>query len=81
MTSLAPVPCRLDPDLWFSPDPVDRHYAVRQCRTACPLLLACMRRHATSTERHGVWGGIDMEERAARLRSAPTGAQPLPTAT
>lgn len=58
------LPCRTDMALWFSTDPSERHNAAQQCR-ACPLLLACMQDALAREERHGVWGGVDFEARAA----------------
>ncbi|NUR64382.1 MAG: WhiB family transcriptional regulator [Streptomyces sp.] len=70
MTSLATLtattpglPCRTEPDRWFSPSPVERDAAARQCH-GCPLLLDCMRYALAADERHGVWGGVDFEARA-----------------
>ena len=70
MTSLADLtattpglPCRTDPDAFFSPDPVERSYAARECHR-CPLLLECMRYALAADEQHGVWGGVDFEARA-----------------
>ncbi|WP_435252205.1 WhiB family transcriptional regulator [Streptomyces tendae] len=58
------LPCRLDPDAWFSTDATERHGAARQCH-ACPLLLACQQHALANREQHGVWGGVDFEARAA----------------
>lgn len=70
MTSLAALtattrslPCREDPEPWYSPDPTERAYAARQCH-ACPLLFACMKQALAAGEQHGVWGGVDFEARA-----------------
>ncbi|MFE1264429.1 WhiB family transcriptional regulator [Streptomyces albogriseolus] len=53
------LPCRLDPDPFFSDFALDRRYAARQCGT-CPLLLACRLYALESGQRWGVWGGVDM---------------------
>lgn len=64
LTATTPgLPCRTDPDRWYSPDRVERHDAAQQCR-ACPLLLDCMRYALAADEQHGVWGGVDFESRA-----------------
>ncbi|GGQ48628.1 WhiB family transcriptional regulator [Streptomyces asoensis] len=63
MTRTPGLPCRLDPDPFFSSSPTDRQYAARQCH-GCPLLLACMRHALAADEQHGVWGGVDFEARA-----------------
>lgn len=64
MTSTDGLPCREQSALWYSPDPVERRDAEQQCRTACPILAACMRHALAAKERYGVWGGVDMEARA-----------------
>lgn len=58
------LPCRLDPEPWFSPDYIERRYAAQQCH-ACPLLLECMSFALAADERFGVWGGVDFESRSA----------------
>ncbi|WP_329291914.1 WhiB family transcriptional regulator [Streptomyces pseudovenezuelae] len=64
LTATTPgLPCRTDPDPFFSPNPVERSYAARQCHR-CPLLLECMRYALAADEQYGVWGGVDMEARA-----------------
>jgi len=64
LTATTPgLPCRLDPDPFFSADPTERQYAAKQCHR-CPLLLECMRYALAADEQHGVWGGVDMEARA-----------------
>ena len=70
MTSLADLtartpglPCRDDPEPWFSTSSSDRQYAARQCHR-CPLLLDCMRYALDTGQQHGVWGGVDFEARA-----------------
>ncbi|MGY0067693.1 WhiB family transcriptional regulator [Streptomyces sp. QTS137] len=55
----AGLPCRLDPDPWFSDFALDRRYAARQCG-GCLLLLACRLYALESDQRWGVWGGVDM---------------------
>lgn len=57
------LPCRTDPDRWYSTDPAERHDAARQCHR-CPLLLACMQYALAAGEEHGVWGGVDFGARA-----------------
>ncbi|MGW5130383.1 WhiB family transcriptional regulator [Streptomyces sp. NPDC004135] len=58
------LPCRDDPEPWFSTSAADRQYAARQCHH-CPLLLDCQLYALKADERHGVWGGVDFEARAA----------------
>jgi len=64
MTRTAGLPCREQPEPFFSPDQAERQYAARECHR-CPLLLACMRHALAADERWGVWGGVDFEARAA----------------
>lgn len=63
MTRTEGLPCRTDPELFFSTAPTARQYAARQCHR-CPLLLACMRYALAADEQYGVWGGVDFEARA-----------------
>lgn len=70
LTATTPgLPCRLDPDLWHSPDPAERHDAARRCHR-CPLLLACMKYALDAREQYGVWGGVDFEARASGCGTA-----------
>jgi hypothetical protein len=63
MTRTPDLPCRTNPEPFFSDDPTERQYAAKQCHR-CPLLLACMRHALAADEQHGVWGGVDFEARA-----------------
>ncbi|MDT0472981.1 WhiB family transcriptional regulator [Streptomyces sp. DSM 41014] len=69
MTSLAALtartpnlPCRLDPDLFFSDNARDRAAAVRACR-GCPLLEPCAAVAIETREPWGVWGGTTAADR------------------
>lgn len=64
MTSTPGLPCRDEPDAFYSSDATERAYAARQCQQRCPLILACMRYALEGDEQHGVWGGVDFEARA-----------------
>lgn len=76
----AALPCRtIDPDLWYSNLPTDRRYAAHQCGT-CPLLLACRLYALETTQKWGVWGGVDMET-THTTKGAHTATQPLPAAS
>jgi WhiB family redox-sensing transcriptional regulator len=58
-----------DPDVWF-PDRTDTagiKYAKSLCKR-CPVLIQCRTDALNRPERHGVWGGLDEDERAAVLR-------------
>lgn len=63
MTRTPGLPCREQPEPFFSPDQAERQYAARECHR-CPLLLACMRYALAADEQYGVWGGVDFEARA-----------------
>lgn len=64
LTATTPgLPCRRAPELWFSPNHIERQAAARQCHQ-CPLLLECMRTALATDEQFGVWGGVDFEARA-----------------
>lgn len=56
------LPCRLDPDTFFSDNSRDRAAAVRLCRT-CPLQQACAAHAIEEREPHGVWGGTTAADR------------------
>ena len=69
MTSLATLtattpglPCRLDPDSWYSDDAGDRNAAVRACRN-CPLQQACAEYALDNREPWGVWGATTPADR------------------
>ena len=57
------LPCRNEPDAFFSTRTADRRYAARKCHR-CPLLLDCMRYALDTQQQHGVWGGVAFEARA-----------------
>ena len=69
-----PVPCRNDPDAWFSDDPDVREYAAAHC-WSCPVLAECGRFATANQETAGVWAGMD------RTRSAGRPARPKETRT
>ncbi|WIC88854.1 WhiB family transcription factor [Streptomyces phage OnionKnight] len=56
------LPCRLDPDPFFSDNSRDRDAAVRLCRT-CPLLQACASHAIGEGEPYGVWGATTAADR------------------
>ncbi|MFJ9754947.1 WhiB family transcriptional regulator [Streptomyces sp. NPDC101149] len=56
------LPCRIDPDPFFSDNALERAAAVRQCRT-CPLQLECAAYAIEAREAHGVWGGTTSADR------------------
>ncbi|MCI3153201.1 WhiB family transcriptional regulator [Streptomyces sp. GB4-14] len=64
------LPCRLDPDTWFSDNSRERDAAVRLCRT-CPLQQACAEQAIAEREPHGVWGGTTTADRRAFWTGEP----------
>jgi hypothetical protein len=64
------LPCRLDPDVWFSDHARDRDAAARLCRT-CPLREACAEYALTEREEHGVWGGTTAADRRSFWTGRP----------
>ncbi|MFF9205118.1 WhiB family transcriptional regulator [Streptomyces sp. NPDC014986] len=64
------LPCRLDPDTWFSDNARERDAAVRLCRT-CPVQQACAEFAISEREPHGVWGGTTAADRRAFWTGEP----------
>lgn len=56
------LPCRLDPDAFFSTDPTERQYAATLCGP-CPIRLQCASYAIANDEQDGVWGGMDLAAR------------------
>lgn len=59
-----------DPDMWFSPDG-DPHTARRAktvCQTRCTVREQCLQHALSNNEQHGIWGGMDVDERRALRR-------------
>lgn len=51
-----------EPDQWTSDSRKDRARAAALCSSqACPILDACLAGAMARLERHGVWGGVDVE--------------------
>lgn len=66
--------CRYDDrDLFFPPDKERGRYvafreaAAKQICQSCPVTTECLDYALAADERHGVWGGLNTEQRA-RLR-------------
>lgn len=55
------LPCRTDPDAWFSEAEEVKDECKEACRR-CPARLACLK-EGIDVE-FGIWGGLDPEERA-----------------
>lgn len=60
------LPCRTDPEMWYSDIHVEREQAALTCRTACPRVTECLAGALVRREPFGVWGG----QTAAQRRSA-----------
>lgn len=67
MASEADVPCRVDPELWFSTDREEEHQAAEICRH-CPIQTQCLEWALEANERHGTWGGLTADERRSLIR-------------
>jgi len=65
-----------DPDLFFGPDTERAGDRLRRERQAsavcsrCPVRAECLRYALARPEKHGFWGGMPEEERAAERRRA-----------
>lgn len=64
------VPCQSNPELWFQE--LRRHKrAAKQGCLACPIREACreeaLRRHMAGQHNDGIWGGLDLQEREAKV--------------
>lgn len=58
------IPCRTNPEKWFSTNPDKIREAVQGCNN-CPIMDEC--RDMGRDEKHGVWGGWTEEDRAPRI--------------
>jgi WhiB family redox-sensing transcriptional regulator len=72
-----PLPCGVNPRLWFSEHPADLELAKASCRT-CPLRDPCLAGAVERAEPWGVWGGQIFEHgrivETKRPRGRPAGA-------
>lgn len=68
----APRPCRTDPDLFFpvgtGPAYAGQITAAKNMCAACPVHRECLDWALLTGEEHGIWGGLDAEERQAMRR-------------
>jgi WhiB family redox-sensing transcriptional regulator len=75
-----------DPELFFAADEERanrRNPRVARAKaicTTCPVQLECRRWALEHDERHGVWGGLDEDERPTRRRPTRQPATPKPPA-
>lgn len=56
------LPCRPDPEPFFSTDPTERQYAATLCGP-CPIRVQCAAYAIANDEQDGVWGGMDLAAR------------------
>ncbi|WP_381792847.1 WhiB family transcriptional regulator [Streptomyces niveus] len=56
------------------PGKLEAEYAKKVC-VQCPVRSTCLTHALTFREDHGVWGGLDEQERAALLREARLAAE------
>lgn len=57
-----------------APAAIDAAYAKSVCQ-GCPVRTDCLTHALTEREDHGVWGGLNEDERAGLLRSARRAAE------
>ncbi len=68
-TGLACQDPHWDPNWWFAPDRDlglsgdDAEHAKTLCKSRCPALHECLAWALATGEPHGVWGGMDPQER------------------
>ncbi|PWI08347.1 hypothetical protein DIZ27_23195 [Streptomyces sp. NWU339] len=64
------LPCRLDPEPFFSDNTRERDAAVRACQP-CPLRDACAEFAIAEREPYGVWGGTTAADRRSFADGRP----------
>lgn len=72
--------CQGRSDLFFSYDKNDKAAARSLC-AVCPFQLVCLSRALRLGEQHGIWGGVDLSDQAARraaIRSLEHLISPMP---
>ncbi len=67
-----PLPCRVDPDLWFAETPAQLETAKALCGD-CPVRSACLAGALDRGEPWGVWGGEIFERGVVIARKRPRG--------
>lgn len=66
------LPCKTNPELWFSDNTEDRSEAVAEC-FMCPQRQECA--NLGENEEHGIWGGNTPEVRAELKRQRVINAE------
>lgn len=70
----APRPCRTNPDLFFpigsGPAFAAQVAAAKNVCAGCPVVRECLDWALLVGEEHGIWGGLDADERRAMRRSS-----------
>ena len=57
-----------DPEIFFPPRGRGKADAAKAVCAGCPVRRECLRYALKAPEEHGVWGGLDEDERAAIRR-------------
>lgn len=63
-----------DPELFFS-DSADRTRQAKKLCSRCPVRAECLSQALDGREEHGVWGGLDRDERRRLLRRTAARSQ------
>jgi WhiB family redox-sensing transcriptional regulator len=66
------LPCRRQPELWFTESPAEVEQAKRLCGQ-CPIRSACLQGALQRQEPWGVWGGHLFESGRIIARKRPRG--------
>lgn len=66
------LPCRRQPELWFTDSPAEAEHAKRLCQQ-CPIRSACLQGALERQEPWGVWGGQLFEDGRIVPRKRPRG--------
>lgn len=62
------LPCRRDPDRWYSTIAVEQQKAAATCWARCSRVVECLALALAAREEFGVWGGQTPAERRRELR-------------
>jgi WhiB family transcriptional regulator, redox-sensing transcriptional regulator len=70
--TVAEIPCRDEPELWFAELPADVEFAKTLCGE-CPVRLECLAGAKERREPWGVWGGELFAQGVVVPRKRPRG--------